>query len=149
MTITVQKPVSPKVTELENKMSRVRIRGNASAKKITEARAKRLAGQHSTSDKDSLIKMVLADEQIPATSDIDTEIATEMLNWEATEAAYQSLKQPLAAAKCEAADKILVGIKPAHDVAMKKLLSGLSVATEAYIEIFGLSRDFARLRNRF
>ena len=139
--IAVQKPISPKVTEIENQISRVRMRGNASAKKIKELRAKKLAGQHNINDKDSRIALVLAGEEFPATRDIDAQITTEMLNWEATSEAEQSLKQPLDAARREASDKILVGIKPGHDVVMKKLASSLSIFTESWIELFQLSRD--------
>jgi hypothetical protein len=139
--IIIQKPISPKITELQALIARVQMRGNASAKKIKELRAKKLARQNNVDDKESMIAMVLAGESIPASNDVDSQLTNEYLQWEATEAAEQSLKPKLAAAKREASDKLLVSIKPAHDVVMKKLMSGLSVATEAWIELFALSSD--------
>ena len=139
--ITVQKPISPKTTEIQAVIARLDMRGNAKAKTVSELRAKKLAGQHNVNDKDSRIAMVLAEQDVPTTDDTDAKLTSELLQWEAIEEAKEAQKPKLAAAKREAADKILVGIKPEHDAIMKKMLSGLSGFTEAYVELFALSRD--------
>jgi hypothetical protein len=139
--ITVQKPLSPKVTEIENQISRVRMRGNASSKKIKELRALKLAGQHNVNDSESRIAMILADKEIPAASDVDAQITTEMLNWEATEEAERSLKPKLAAAKYEASTAVLNGLKKPHDEVVQRVVSPLVEVAKAWNELFQLSRD--------
>jgi hypothetical protein len=139
--ITVQKPISPKVTELQALIARLEMRGNGKAKTVRELRAKKLAGQRNINDRESRIAMVMAEQEFPATDDTDAKLTSELLEWEAIEEAKQSLKPKLDAAKREASDKVLVTVKSDHDAVMKKLVSGLSVATEAWIELFQLSRD--------
>src|SRR5258707_15504127 len=117
--INVQKPISPKITEIQAVIARLEMRGKAHAKNVHELRAKKLAGQHNINDKDSRIAMVLAEQEIPVTDDADTKLTSELLQWEAIEEAKQAQKPKLAPAKREAADKILVGIKPGHDAVMK------------------------------
>ncbi len=139
--ITVREPVSPTVTTIENQRSRVRMRGNGHAKKIKELRSKKLAGENNINDSAARLAMILADEEIPAASDIDAQITTEMLNWEATIEAERSLKPKLDAARYEASTAILTGLKPEHDAVVKRLLAALVEASAANAELFQLSRD--------
>src|SRR3984957_601368 len=140
--IIVPKPTSPKVDEVEAKMARVKMRGNGHAKKIKELRAKKSAGQYNINDRETRLAMILADEEIPATSEIDAQIAKEMLNWEATDDAERLLKPKLEAAKREANTAVLLALKPEHDAVMKRLITALAdVVTPAWIELFKLSRD--------
>jgi hypothetical protein len=136
--INVPKLITPKITEIESQKARVRMRGNGHAKNIKELRAK---GKDNIDDKASRITMVLAGEDIPASSEIDAKIATEMRGWEATIDAEQSLKAPLAAAKYEAATDILAALKKPHDEIMKRLLAALVAASAANAELFDLSRQ--------
>jgi hypothetical protein len=140
-TPTVQRPISPKTTEIDNQISRLDIRGNACAKNVRELRAKKMAGEHDINDRESRIEMVLAENEIPASNEVDAQLTSQLLQWEAIEEAKQSLKPKLAAAKREAADKILVGLKKPHDAIMARLLAALVEASEANAELFQLSRD--------
>ena len=139
--ITVQKPTSPNVTEIESQMARVRMRSNAHAKNVKELRAKKLAGQHNANDRDARIKMVLAGEEFPATDDVDAKLTTELLQWEATEEAAQSLKPKLAAAKYEASTAVLLGLKKPHDEVVQRIVGPLVEVAKAWNELFQLSRD--------
>jgi hypothetical protein len=144
--INVPKPTSPKVTETQNQIARIRMRGNASATKLKELRAKKLAGQNNVNDSEARLAMILADEEIPASSDIDAQITTELLNWEATNEAEQLLKPKLAAAQYEAATAVLTAIKPEHDALVKPRIVGPLVEfSKAWVELFGMSRE---LRDR-
>jgi hypothetical protein len=136
--INVPKLISPKITEIENKIARVRMRSNGHAKKVKELRAN---GQNNLDDKAARIALVLAGKEIPASSEIDAQITTEMLNWQATIDAEQSLKSPLAAAKFEAQTDILAALKKPHDEIMKRLLAALVAASAANAELFDLSRQ--------
>ena len=144
--INVPKATSPKVTEAKAKKARVDMRENGHAKKIKELRAKKSLGQNNFNDRETLLAMILADEEIPAASDIDSQITTEMLNWEATHDAGRLLKRELEVAQREANTAALLLIKPEHDAVMKRLVTALAeVVTPAWIELFKLSRD---LRDR-
>jgi hypothetical protein len=139
--ITVQKPISPKVTELQAVIARLDMLGNTHAKNVRELRAKKLAGQHNINDRERLIEMVLAEQDISTTDDTDTKLTSELLQWEAVDAAKQSQLPKLAAAKREAADSILTGLKPEHDKIMTRLVSALVDAHTANVELFGLRSE--------
>jgi hypothetical protein len=139
--INVPKLTSPKITEIQSQKSRIRIRNNAAAKKYRELHAAKRARETNVDDKQSMIAMVLADQEIPSAIDIDAQSVKAALEWEATEAAEQSLDAPLAAAKGEAATDILKALKKPHDEVMKRLLAALVEASAANAELFQLSRD--------
>jgi hypothetical protein len=130
--------INPKVTELQAIIARLDMRGNGKAKAVHEVREKKLAGQHNINDKESRIAMVMAEQDIPATDDLDAQLTTLLLQWEAIEEAKESYKPKLAAAKYEAATAILTGLKPAHDKIMKRLLAALVEASAANAELFDL-----------
>jgi hypothetical protein len=77
---------------------------------VQELRTKKLRGQHNVDEHESRVAFVLAEKEIPASNDVDAQLTTELLNWEATDEAIKTLKPKLAAAKREASDKILVSI---------------------------------------
>ena len=140
--IVVQTPTSPKVTDLSNQFSRVRMRGNSDGKKLRELLAKKSSGQFNTADSEQRIAMVLAGEEFPVDADVDTEITRLRLSLEVCNEAEQSLKAPLAKAKYEAATAVLKGIKPEHDKLVNRLVTALvEDFAPAYIELFQLSRD--------
>jgi hypothetical protein len=143
--ITVQEPISPKTTELKAVITRLEMRENAKAKTVRELRAKKLAGQHNINDRESRIAMVMAEESFPATDDTDAKLTSELLEWEAIVEAKESVKPKLAAARREASDKILAGLKPAHDEIMHRLVSALVEAHKANVELFDLR---SQLRDR-
>ena len=136
------KVISPKITEIQNQKARVKLRNNAAAKTYREKHASKLARETNIDDRKSMIAMVLADKDIPSAIDIDAQLVTAALEWEATEAADRSLDAPLAAAKREAADSILDGLKKEHDVLVNRIVSGLAdVVAPAWAELFDLSRQ--------
>jgi hypothetical protein len=140
--MNVPKVISPKTTEQQTVIARLEMRGSAKAKNIRDLRALKLQGEHNINDKDSRIAMVLAEQDIPSTDDVDAKIAAEYLQWEAIEEAKQAQKPKLAAAKREAADSILDGLKKEHDVLVHTIVSSLAdVVAPAWAELFDLSRQ--------
>jgi hypothetical protein len=139
--ITVPNPISPQVTDFQGQASRVRMRSNGHSKKVRELREKKAAGQNNVNDREARIAMVLAGDDFPAASDIDAQIATELLNWEATDEAEQSLKPKIAAAKHEAGTAVLAGLKKPHDEVVQRIVGPLSQLAHAWVELFQLSRD--------
>jgi hypothetical protein len=139
---TVPNPISPESTEFSNKLSRVRIRRNRHSNNLKELKAKQSAGHNSVLDRDARMEMVLSEKDFQGDSDIAAQIATEMLNFEATVEAEQSLIPQLAKARYEAATTVLAGLKKPHDEIVDRLLAGIVDAfIPAYIELFQLSRD--------
>jgi hypothetical protein len=139
--ITVQTPTSPDYTGLKSQTSRIRLRSNGHSKNVKELREKKSAGQFNGLDRDARIAMVLAGEDFPAASDIDAQITSELLAWEATEEAEKSLKPKLDAAYREAATAELKRIKPEHDKIVQRIVGALVELAPAYTELFQLSRD--------
>ena len=140
--MSLPKPISPKTTELKTNITRVRMRGNGHAKNIKELRAKKSAGQN-INDSEARLAMILADEDIPATNDIDAQITTEMLNWQATTEAEQLLKPQLAKAEYEAATAILESaeVQKMHGDLMRRIALPLAEAAKAWLELYGLSLE--------
>ena len=85
--------------------------------------------------------MVLAGEDFPAASDIDAQITAELLNWEATDEAEQSLKPKIAAAKYAAATEVLKGIKPEPDKIVQRIVGPLVELAPAFLELFDIGRQ--------
>jgi len=136
--MNVPKLISPAITAQEAVLTRLDMRANGKSKTARELRARKIQGQNNVNDKDTRIAMVLAEQDIPATDDVDAQITTTLLEWEAIVEAKQSLLPKLAIAKREAADKILAGLKPEHDKIMARLVSSLVDAHTASAEIFDL-----------
>jgi hypothetical protein len=139
--ITIQKPVSPAVTELQAIIARLDMRAKASSRKVQELREKKAHGQRNINDKESRIAMVMAEQEIPATDDTDTKLTSELLLLEGIAEAKESYKPKLAAAKREATDAILAGVKKPHDEIMLRLIAGLIEAHKANVELFDLRRQ--------
>jgi hypothetical protein len=140
--ITVPNRISPTVTNILNQKSRARMLGSVSAKNVKELRAKQSAGENNANDREARIAMVLAGEDFPPASDIEAQLTTEMLRWQAADEADRSLDAPLAKARYEDATVVLKGLKPGHDAALIPALSALAeVFAPAWKEIFQLSRD--------
>jgi hypothetical protein len=136
----IQTLVSPDITANDSQNARL-VMTDKKLKRNIEERAARRGSQQNADSKEALIKMVLADPDNFSTEDDN---ANDKADWQkraAIDAARQSLKQKRAVAMREAGDKVLVSIKPPHDVEMKKLMQNVSVATEAWVSIFRLSRD--------
>jgi hypothetical protein len=134
----IQKLVSPDIIAIDSQDARLVMADKKETRTIVDHTAMQTQG---SADSQESIALVLANPDDIATADHSAVIKAAWQKKAAIDAARQSLKPKLAAAKREAADKILANIKPVHDAEMKKLMQGLSVATEAWIAVFGLSRD--------
>jgi hypothetical protein len=137
---------SPKITELQTQDARLVISDKALKREIDELTAK--GGQPNADDNASLIKMVLADpDNIPAVSDSNAILKTAWQKRQAIDAARQSIKPKIAAAKFEAGNAILQSpdVQKQHAELMRRVVQPLVEVAKAYAELFAMSRE---LRDR-
>jgi hypothetical protein len=86
---------------------------------------------------------VLAGEDVPSASDVDTRLKTAWANRQAIHDARQSLKPRLAAAKYEAGNAILQSpqVQKAHAELMDRIVQPLADVAKAWVELFGMQRE--------
>jgi hypothetical protein len=140
MTIIVQTPTSPKLTEKKAKDGRFEILDKGQSRKVAELRALKSKGQRAV-DPAALMELMLDGKDVPAPDDVDTKLTAELLKWQTIVDARQPLKQEIDAAYREAATAVLKGIKPEHDAVVQRIVGPLVEVSKAYVEIFDLGRQ--------
>jgi hypothetical protein len=131
--------ISPAITELQSQDDRL-VMSDKALKREIELTAK--ASQPTADDNASLIAMVIANpDNFPTAIDNNAKQKAAWQKRAAIDAARQSLKPKLAAAKFEAASAVLKGIKPEHDKVVQKIIEPLTQLSHAYVELFDLGRQ--------
>jgi hypothetical protein len=144
----IQAVTSPQITELQTADNRLKIRDAALVKEIKELNAIKSQGSKETvDDRESLIALVLAGEDVAPASDVDSRLKTAWQTRAAINDARESLRPKLAAARREAGDAILqsADVQKRHSEYMKRIAPPLAEIAKAYAELFAMSRE---LRDR-
>jgi hypothetical protein len=130
---------SPELRDEQKRYSDLTARERQISAKVGELRRIKANGL-SQEDKDSRIAFVLAGQDLPASADVDAELASAMINLRALEDAKEVQLRRIEQAKKVAGMKLTASLKPAHDKLMTRLCAALTDVHGAWAQLFSTKR---------
>jgi hypothetical protein len=137
----ITEPTSSSLTALLKRDADLALKSEQSSKTVHALRAQKRDGKKNVDDKEARIQKILAGEDVPPANNIDAQIASAMLRWEAINDAREALRPMIAIETRKAAVAQSAELKPEHDQKMVKLCSTLVDAHAAYNDLFSMKHE--------